>query len=143
MKKIDPHKPTWDNNDWIIYLNNLDLLCENNNLLKKELSKKAGVVNAFRTDAGRPSQETMKNIATAFNVDVDWLLTHHDRLTANVNEPAPSYAPHGGCAPDAQASLGIAKGSEQWRAFAMLSQIYASEDQALIRAIYSNLCAFA
>jgi transcriptional regulator with XRE-family HTH domain len=69
--------------------------------------------------------------------------SQRDAGLGKLADPSPAYDLHGGYTPDAEAALGVERGSEQWRAFAMLSQIYASEDQALIRAIYSNLCAFA
>ena len=103
MKKIDPHKPQWDDSDWIIYLNNLELLCARYGLLKKELSERAGVVNAFRKDSGRPGPETLKRIAGSFDVSVDWLLTYHDKLPGDVKEPVPDYALHGGWQPPCSA----------------------------------------
>jgi transcriptional regulator with XRE-family HTH domain len=65
----------------------------------------------------------------------------HDNIT--ISEPAQNYDPHGGYNPDFEKSSGIQRGSPMWRAFELLSKIYASEDPGLIGAIYSNLKTFA
>ena len=143
MKKIDPFKPVWNKEDWDIYINNLEMLCVKHDILKKELSKMAGVVNAFRTDPQRPSPDTIEKISKAFDLESDWLFLHHEILTPEVKQPEPAYDPHGGYKPDPEKSLGVERGTQQWKAFELLSKIYASQDQQLIGAIFSNLQSFA
>lgn len=134
-------KNVWSDDEWNIFRNNLELLCKQHGMSKGEFNKKIGRWNVFRNVKTRPQIETIDAICKLFDVDYEWLSL--PRLGAVISEPVNQYKPGGGYVPNAEASLGIVKGSEQWRAFAMLSKIYASEDQALIQAIYSNLCAFA
>lgn len=142
MKKIDPFKLSWDEDDWNIYINNLELLCVKNNILKREFSKRAGVVNAFRTDPQRPSPDTIDKISKEFGVETDWLFSYHDIFTPEVNQPDPAYDKHGGYKPDPEKSLGVERGTQQWKAFELLSKIYASKDQQLIEATFRNLKTF-
>jgi hypothetical protein len=143
MKKIDPFKSAWSRDDWDIYINNLELLCVRNNILKRDFNKRVGVVNAFRTDPQRPSADTIEKIGKEFDVETDWLFSHHDILTPEVKQPEPAYDPHGGYKPDPEKALGVERGTQQWKAFELLSKIYASADQQLIDAIFSNLKSFA
>lgn len=143
MKKINPFKAVWDQDDWFIYINNLELLCEDAGILKREFNKRVDMVNAFRKDAHKPSQETFDKIAAAFGKDVDWLFTYHDKLTPEVKQPEKDYDPHGGYKPDPEKALGVMRGTPQWLAFDYLSKIYDSKDQELIEAAYRNLKTFA
>jgi hypothetical protein len=61
----------------------------------------------------------------------------------NIADPEKPYDQHGGYKPDPEKALGIERGTQQWKAFEMLSKIYASADQQLIGAIFSNLKSFA
>ena len=63
--------------------------------------------------------------------------------TAGVSEPELDYDHHGGYKPDPEKALGVERGTQQWKAFELLSKIYASQDQQLIGAICSNLKSFA
>jgi hypothetical protein len=143
MKKIDPFKTVWGREDWDIYINNLELLCVKHKIMKKEFSKRAGVVNAFRTDPQRPSPDTIEKISKEFDLETDWLFLYHEILTPEVKQPEPAYDPHGGYKPDPEKALGVERGTQQWKAFELLSKIYASADQQLIGAIFSNLKSFA
>jgi len=139
--KINPHKTSWDTDDWIIYTNNLELLCSLHGLKKKDFSRQVGLANAFRTDAGRPSMETIKKISEIFNKSPEWLLTYHDKLTSDVNEPEKSYDPHGGWTPRSLEDLtGLAPGYKE--AFLLLLEIFESKNNLYKRAIYANLQAF-
>jgi hypothetical protein len=59
-----------------------------------------------------------------------------------IADPEKPYDRHGGYKPDPEKALGVERGTQQWRAFELLSKIYASEDQQLIGAIFSNLKSF-
>ena len=142
MKKIDPFKTSWSKEDWDIYINNLDMLCVKHNILKKEFSKRVGVVNAFRTDPQRPSPDTIGKISKEFDLESDWLFSYHEILPPEVKQPEPTYDKHGGYKPDPEKTLGVERGTQQWKAFELLSKIYASQDQQLIGAIFSNLKSF-
>ncbi len=139
MKKIDPFKTVWSKEDWDIYINNLEMLCVKHNILKKEFSKRAGVVNAFRTDPQRPSPDTIRKISKEFDLEADWLFSYHEILTPEVKQIELAYDAHGGYKPDPEKVLGVARGTPHWMAFDFLSKIYASADQELIGAIFSNL----
>lgn len=141
MEKIDPFKPEWDDAEWDIYIGNLDILCRKYGLRKQDLSKKAAIFNAFRTDIKRPAGDTIEKIAKTFGTTTEWLLTRNEK-TISVGEPAPEYLPHGGYVPDPERVIGASRGSAQWKAFELLSKIYASADQELIDAIFQNLKAF-
>ena len=157
MKKIDPYKTVWNKEDWDIYINNLELLCVKHDILKKEFSKRAGVVNAFRTDPQRPSPDTILKISKEFDLESDWLFSYHEILTPEVKQPEPAYTPHGGYKPDQEdATRFVASAipdvappnvvehcTQRGRAFDLLAKIYESADQQLIGAIFSNLKSFA
>jgi transcriptional regulator with XRE-family HTH domain len=141
--KIDPLKPIWSAADWHIYINNLELLCSDNSLKKKDFSKRIGVVNAFRTSAGRPSAETIKKISEIFDVTTDWLMTYHDKLNYNIKQEGTNYDPHGGWKPRSIEQLvGLPDGHGMGRAVEMLARIYASRNENVIRAIFANLRVF-
>lgn len=66
-----------------------------------------------------------------------------DGKSKNIAEPEKQYDLHGGYTPDPEKALGVERGTQQWKAFELLSRIYASADQQLIGAIFSNLKSFA
>jgi hypothetical protein len=72
------HKKVWDQSDWDIYFNNLEILCRRFELKKYEFNSKIGVNNAFRKDSGRPSDGTILKICKNFDVTEEWLSTLHD-----------------------------------------------------------------
>lgn len=142
-RKIDPHKPTWSDSDWHIYINNLEILCRQNELKKKDFSRRVGLANAFRTDAGRPSVETLKKIAQIFGKTPEWLLTYRDKFTSDVNEPEGAYDLHGGYKPRSIEELaGVPEGLGMGRAVEMLAKIYQSKNRSVISAIFANLRVF-
>lgn len=57
----------------------------------------------------------------------------------HVQDPEKDYDPHGGYKPDPEKALGIVRGTPHWMAFDFLSKIYASQDQQLIGAVFSDL----
>jgi transcriptional regulator with XRE-family HTH domain len=141
--KISPHKTAWENDDWLIYINNLEILCASHGLRKKDFSRRVGLANAFRTDAGRPSMETIKKISEIFDKSPEWLLTYHDKLTPDVKELKKNYDQHGGWKPRSIEELvGVPEGMGMGRALEMLTRIYLSKNQALIGAIFANLRVF-
>lgn len=70
------------------------------------------------------------------------VVSAENKAINDLREGDESYKLHSGYKPNAEKSLGVERGSQQWRAFEMLSKIYASADEMLINAIYSNLRAF-
>lgn len=102
--------------------------------------KGASIVNQMESGSRSITERTIKEICNQFRVAKDWM--HNgigDIFTLSVADPELDYDPHGGYKPDPEKSLGVERGTQQWKAFALLSKIYASEDQELIGAIFSNL----
>lgn len=142
-RKIDPHKASWDINDWHIYINNLEILCLKHDLRKKDFSRRVQLANAFRTDAGKPSSETIKRIAKIFGKTPEWLLTYREKFTQDVNEASKEYDLHGGWKPRSiEEMAGVPDGLGMGRAVEMLAKIYQSKNKPVISAIFANLRVF-
>lgn len=124
-------KDMWNESEWDIFLNNLDILRKKRGLSKGELNKRVGRWNLFRKIKKRPQRETISGICQFFGVDEEWLSTPHlgvkDPETENISDPHNPKSTEG-------YPLESAK--------QMLKKIYASGDFLLINAIYSNLRAF-
>lgn len=107
--------------------------------------KSASIVHMMESGARQITDRTIKSIHDEFHVSETWLRNGDGNvfLPSVVAEPELDYAPHGGYKPDPEKSLGVERGTQQWKAFELLSKIYASADQQLIGAIFSNLKSFA
>jgi len=92
-------KTVWNDSDWKIYLNNLELLLKKYGMKKKEFNRRIGVQNAFRSDVKTlPSRGTVLTICKEFNINEEWLSTPHTHPTT-VREPDKMYEDHGGWKP--------------------------------------------
>ena len=106
--------------------------------------KGASIVNQMESGSRSITERTIKEICNQFHVSKEWLWNGTgDIFTLSVSEPEPAYDLHGGYKPDPEKALGVERGTQQWKAFELLSKIYASADQQLIGAIFSNLKSFA
>jgi len=70
-------KKEWNEKDWSIYLNNLDLLRNSRNLSKTQLSSMVGVYNLYRTDMKKPGEATILKLCAMFNITEGWLSEAH------------------------------------------------------------------
>ncbi len=92
-------KPVWDDDDWKIYLNNLELLRKKHGLQKNEFCRRIGIQNAFRRDIKtKPSRGTVLTICKEFGIDEAWLSTPHTD-TKIIRESSGMYQKHGGYTP--------------------------------------------
>lgn len=89
-------KTAWDENDWDIYLNNLDILRLRHNLSKKQLNAAAEKWNLYRRDMGRPGEGTILKVCAVFNVTQLWLSTAHPKPEKDRGEPGLSIKDVGG-----------------------------------------------
>jgi transcriptional regulator with XRE-family HTH domain len=107
--------------------------------------KSASIVHMMESGMRQITDRTIKSIHDEFHVSEAWLRTGEGNvfLPSVVADPEKQYDQHGGYKPDPEKALGIERGTQQWKAFEMLSKIYASADQQLIGAIFSNLKSFA
>jgi transcriptional regulator with XRE-family HTH domain len=91
----------------------------------------------YRYERGEtPISDGHLKLAEIFRMEVD-------SKAGKIAEPEKQYDQHGGYKPDPEKALGVERGTQQWKAFELLSKIYASADQQLIGAIFSNLKSFA
>ena len=140
-------KEDWENYEWKIYLNNLEILRRANNLKKQEFNKLIGVANAFRKDINRPGRGTILEICKKFNVTESWLSTPRKIKKGieqfKIGDDENQYVLHGDWKPpEIDKITGFPINHEFWRAYKLLHEIYDSGDEVYIRAIYSNLVAF-
>jgi transcriptional regulator with XRE-family HTH domain len=140
-------KNSWVDVDWDVYFNNLDTLRKRKGMSKGKFNDFLGVWNAYRRRGlNKPGRETVLTVCQKFNVTEEWLGAEHPEETAqSVSQPAPPYDPHGGWKPSItiEQFVGIPRGLGMGSAIDLLASIYASRDETLIRAVYSNLRAFA
>lgn len=116
-------KKTWGDVDWDIYLSNLDTLRKRKGLSKGQFNEFLGVWNAYRKRGlAKAGRETVLTICQKLGVTEEWLGTAHGAEHDEVHLPR---------------GLGMGKAVD------LLAAVYASKDDLLIRAIYSNLEAFA
>lgn len=133
-------KEIWNDQEWNIYIGNLEILRKRNELKKQEFSHIIGVRNAFRRDIGKPSQGTILKICIKFNVTENWL--------GSPNKFQDTIQNYGVKENQIQFDLSKNKrideidGHEFWRAHELLNKIYKSGNQAYIKAIFSSLVAF-
>jgi transcriptional regulator with XRE-family HTH domain len=106
--------------------------------------KSASIVHMMESGMRQITDRTIKSIHDEFHVSEAWLRTGEGNvfLPSVVADPEKQYDQHGGYRPDPEKALGIERGTQQWKAFEMLSKIYASADQQMIGAIFSNLKSF-
>jgi len=75
------NKKIWNDNDWSIFINNLDILRISSNIKKKEdFSKKIGVSNIYRKNYNHPSELTVMKLCKLFKVNEEWLSEYQTRI---------------------------------------------------------------
>jgi transcriptional regulator with XRE-family HTH domain len=116
-------------------------------LNRSEFARALGVsaahISAIERGASA-SDQFLKAVAVRYKVSEDWLI--NGTKGGVVEQQQDDYAPpHGGWNPSltTEEFVGIPRGLGMGRAMDLLGVIYASRDEMLIRAINSNLDAFA
>ena len=83
-------KKKWNDNDWSIFINNLNILRISYNIKKKkDLSKKIGVGNIYRKNYNHPGELTVIKIYKLFNVTEEWLSEYQTKLPPEDLQDAP------------------------------------------------------
>lgn len=115
-------------------------------LNRSEFARTLGVsaahISAIEKGASA-SDQFLKAVAIRYKVSEAWLI--NGTKGGTVEQQQDEYAPHGDWKPSltTEEFVGIPRGLGMGRAMDLLGVIYASRDETLIRAIYSNLHAFA
>ncbi len=127
------NKAVWNEKDWEVYLNNLELLRKHHFLFKKDFSKRIGVQNAFRKDLkSRPGRGTILTICKEFDIEETWLGTPQTQMP-KIRDSEKGYDLHGGWTPKAQ--------SKDWHILGKAHDILVS-DSIYSLALQYNIEAF-
>lgn len=127
------HKKIWSDQDWDTFYNNISILLNKHRLKKREFSAIVGVKNFFRTDRKKVSRRVIDKICKKFDVNEKWLNTEYPTIDQSNHEIF-----------DGELNLNqrveIPKMSQ---AFTLLSIIYESGNDHIIRAVFDVISALA